>query len=261
MRAVAVDWSGARDPAVQRRAIWVAEADDGRLRALTAGRTRLETAAHLLTIAGPATDTVVGLDFSFGFPEWWAHAHDAAVGPEMWRVTADRGEGWLAACAPPFWGRAGCPRPPAAGPAYRRTELGGTPRPKSIFQIGGAGQVGTGSIRGMPVLIGLQRAGLPIWPFDEWPATGPVVVEAYPRWCTGPVVKSRAAARAAYLTSRWPGVSGSLLDRATASEDAFDAACTALTLSLAAAPDEVSDAVDTIEGRVFDPRLHTVRRG
>lgn len=261
MRAVAVDWSGARDPAVQRRAIWVAEADDGTLRTLTAGRTRQETLTHLLTVAGAVTDTVIGLDFSFGFPEWWAHAHGAAGGPDMWRVTADRGEGWLDACAPPFWGRAGRPRPAAAGPAYRRTELGAAPRPKSIFQIGGAGQVGTGSIRGMPGLAELQRAGLPIWPFDPWPAAGPVVVEAYPRWCTGPVVKSRTGARAAHLTARWPAVTGTLLDRATASEDAFDAACTALTLSLSAAPAEVCDTLDRIEGRVFDPRLHTVRPG
>lgn len=261
MRAVAVDWSGARDPAVQRRAIWVAEADDGRLRTLTAGRTREETVAHLLNLAGTAADSVIGLDFSFGFPEWWAHAHDAAGGPDMWRVAADDGEGWLADCAPPFWGRAGRPLPPTAGPQYRRTELGATPRPKSIFQIGGAGQVGTGSIRGMPALIELQRAGLPIWPFDSWPAAGPVVVEAYPRWCTGPVVKSRAGARAAHLSAHWPAVTGSRLERAIASEDAFDAACTALTLSLAAAPGEVCDARDRIEGRVFDPRLHTVRPG
>lgn len=261
MRAVAVDWSGARDPAIQRRAIWAAEAVGGRLRTLTAGRTRQETVAHLLTIAGSASDMVIGLDFSFGFPEWWARAHGAAGGPEMWRVTADRGEGWLAACAPPFWGRAGRPRPPAAGPAYRRTELGATPRPKSIFQIGGAGQVGTGSIRGMPALAELRRAGLPIWPFDPWPAAGPVVVEAYPRWCTGPVVKSRSSARAAHLASHWPAVAGSLLDRATASEDAFDAACTALSLSLAGAPAETCDTQDGIEGRVFDPRLHTIRPG
>ena len=42
------------------------------------------------------------------------------------------------------------------------------------FQIGGAGAVGTGSIRGMPHLLTLARNGFGIWPFSEgWPRLEP----------------------------------------------------------------------------------------
>ena len=37
-------------------------------------------------------------------------------------------------------------------------------RPKSTFQIGGAGAVGTGSLRGMPHLLTLREAGCAVWP-------------------------------------------------------------------------------------------------
>ena len=39
--------------------------------------------------------------------------------------------------------------------------------PKSVFQIGGAGSVGTASLRGMPVLQRLREAGFAVWPFDR----------------------------------------------------------------------------------------------
>lgn len=256
MRAIGVDWSGAKAESVQRRTIWVADAEDGRLVGLDAGRTRSQVADAIIALAGSQSDAVVGLDFSFGFPAWWAEVHGAATGPDMWAVAAVRGEEWLAGCAPPFWGRPGRRRPDAGRPAFRRTEVvtpPGWPRPKSIFQIGGAGQVGTGSIRGMPILRRVRTAGVAVWPFDSVPPSGTVVVEAYPRWCTGPVVKSRAADRAAYLARRWPSVTGPHADAAIASEDAFDAMCTALTLSLSHRPNEELDRVDRVEGRVIVP--------
>ncbi|GAC1479313.1 MAG: hypothetical protein NVS1B12_16460 [Acidimicrobiales bacterium] len=254
MRALGVDWSGARDPSVQRRTIWVAEAEDGHLLGLSAGRTREEVADVVIGVAGSAE--MVGLDFSFGFPAWWAEAHHAETGPDMWDVAVADGEDWLARCEPPFWGRPRRPRPDAAGPALRRTELATPPgwsRPKSIFQIGGAGQVGTGSIRGMAVLRRIRDAGLAVWPFDPVPGSGVVVVEAYPRWCTGPVVKSRGADRAAFLARMWPAVTGSLRTAAIGSEDAFDAACTALTLSRSQRPETTLDRLDRIEGLVIVP--------
>lgn len=80
----------------------------------------------------------------------------------------------------------------------RRTDreapaIGGI-RPKSVFQIGGAGAVGTGSLRGMPILKRLRDAGFAVWPFDapRWPC----VVEIYPRLLTGAVNKGSAGARA-----------------------------------------------------------------
>jgi hypothetical protein len=261
VRAVALDWSGAADPLIQRRRIWVAEAEDGRLLSLSAGRTRVEAVDHLLGILEWGEATVAGLDFAFGFPEWWTRAAGATDGPTLWGVAAESGEAWLGACAPPFWGRPGRPRPPV-GPdqEWRRTERqipAGARRPKSVFQIGGAGAVGTGSIRGMPQLSRLHDAGVAVWPFDDWPASGPVVAEVYPRWCTGPVNKSDPAQRAAHLARSWPGLHRAHREAATASDDAFDAACSALVLSLARPPTVGLDAIDRIEGRVLpiDPGL------
>ena len=255
VRAVALDWSGAADPLTQRRRIWVAVAEDGRLVSLTAGRTRLEAVDHLLGILERGEATVAGLDFAFGFPEWWSRATGATDGPSLWGVAAEFGEEWLAACAPPFWGRPGRPRPPV-GPdqEWRRTERQlppGARRPKSVFQIGGAGAVGTGSIRGMPQLSRLHAAGVAVWPFDDWPAGGPVVAEVYPRWCTGPVNKSDPTQRAAHLARCWPGLCPAHREAAIASDDAFDAACAALVLSRALPPTVGLDAIDRIEGRVL----------
>ena len=44
MRALAVDWSGARSLSTQRRGIWLADAEDGVLRAVVSGLTRAEAA-------------------------------------------------------------------------------------------------------------------------------------------------------------------------------------------------------------------------
>jgi len=95
--------------------------------------------------------------------------------------TATReGEDWLAECAPPFWGRPGRPRPVLAE-HLRRAEkaisVAGI-SPKSVFQVGGAGAVGTGSVRGMPYLPQLRQAGFSIWPFD--PASPWTVLESTP---------------------------------------------------------------------------------
>ncbi len=103
-------------------------------------------------------------------------------------------------------------------------------RPKSSFQIGGAGSVGTGSLRGFPALARLQDAGYAIWPFDA-PARTPVAVEIWPRALTGPVVKSSATARAAYLDHHLPELPTPWRDSAADSEDAFDAAISAVVMS------------------------------
>jgi len=259
VRVLAVDWSGAAEPSAQRRAIFVAEAVDGELVALTAGRTRDETVDHLLDALERDPAGLVGLDFAFGFPAWWACAQGAAGGPDVWELAARQGEQWLAAGAPPFWGRRGRRRPAVdagRGP-WRRTELELRAlglRPTSVFQIGGAGAVGTGSVRGMPALRRVRHAGVAVWPFDPWPARGrPAAAEVYPRWCTGPVVKSRASERAAHLGRAWPDVRPELAAVAAASEDAFDAACTALRLSGSRPPGHRIDAVDRLEGRVLPP--------
>ncbi len=101
--------------------------------------------------------------------------------------------------------------------------------PKSVFQIGGAGTVGTGSIRGIPLLRQLRAGGFGIWPFD--PPSAFQVVELYPRLMTGPVHKRNATARADYLDAcRWP-LQPAHAQSMRHSEDAFDAGISALALA------------------------------
>ena len=161
-RVIAVDWSGAKTGAKSR--IWLAEVCDGRLTRLESGRTRQELVKHLIAEAARDADLVVGLDFAFSFPHWFAKREDATSVEECWTLVAEKGEDWLRKCPPPFWGKPGKPKPdlPEDG-HYRRTERCAAraegANPKSVFQIGGAGAVGTGSIRGMPHLAHLAAKG------------------------------------------------------------------------------------------------------
>jgi hypothetical protein len=112
-------------------------------------------------------------------------------------------ETWLADPQPPFWRT----RKPAGQAGFRRTELECGGRPKSVFQLVGAGQVGTGSLRGMPFLPRL-RERFAIWPFDE--PRLPLLVEIYPRLHLDGSEQyesehARDAAAAALAMSRWPG--------------------------------------------------------
>jgi hypothetical protein len=253
---VAVDWSGRVSG--ERRHLWTAEADPGALVRLEAGRTRAEVVDELVARVDDPCGVVVGFDFSFSLPGWFLRERGYADARALWDAAVVDGDAWLRDCEPPFWGRPGRPRPDL--PAHlRRTEaslaaVGGI-RPKSSFQIGGAGSVGTGSVRGFPALARLQDAGFAIWPFDA-PAPPPVALEIWPRAFTGPVVKSDAAARATHLEAAHPHVSGALRDAAVASEDAFDAAVSAIVMShhesqLRALP--AIDAADREEGWVWSP--------
>ncbi|HET6314904.1 MAG TPA: hypothetical protein VFG86_00495, partial [Chloroflexota bacterium] len=80
------------------------------------------------------------------------------------------------------------------------------------------------------------------------------VLEIYPRLLTGSVVKSSAAARSAYLQRCFP----SLADWEIPSEDAFDAAVSALVMARhadeLAALSPVADAVAQAEGRIWQPQ-------
>ncbi len=87
--------------------------------------------------------------------------------------------------------------------------------------------MGTGSIRGMPMLARLHQAGFHLWPFQA--AELPLVLEIYPRSFTGAVVKSSRDARRSYLQQpRYALLPNSVLAKAAASEDAFDALCSVL---------------------------------
>jgi hypothetical protein len=255
-RALAADWSGAVHGV--RHHLWLAEAtESGRLTRLEACVDRSSLTEHLTL----QRDVVaVGLDFAFSFPGWFLDELDARSGPELWALVAERGEKWLSGCEPPFWGRPGRCRPALGRQAWRRTELA-LPRvngigPKSVFQIGGAGAVGTGSIRGMPVLHRLHQAGARIWPFVDSPGE-PLVIEIYPRLLTGAVRKRSAAERQKLLAERYAKLDPEHVTLAVSSEDAFDAAVSALVMidhvdDLSALPDE-SDPELRLEGRIWHP--------
>jgi predicted nuclease with RNAse H fold len=138
---------------------------------------------------------------------------------------------------------------------FRRTETKDNKTAKSVFQIGGAGAVGTGSIRGMPHLHALSDHGFGIWPFDS--AKSPLVIEIYPRALTGAVTKGRWAERHDLLRRRFASQPPEMLERAAGSEDAFDAAVSALVMAeyqdqIAALTTTTDDAV-AIEGKVWTP--------
>ncbi len=207
--------------------MWLAEARQGHLVSLECGRTREQLVGRVIEIAEEDRETVVGFDFAFSFPRWWCEERSWSQVREVWSAMAREGEGLLSLCEPPLWGRPGRPRPDHDG--YRKTELDGRMgSAKSVFQVGGAGAVGTGSIRGMPFLLALAHAGFGVWPFDL--AGWPRVVEIYPRELTGAVNKSSQSARHAYLKQTFPDLMPEALATAAGSEDAFDAAVSALVM-------------------------------
>ncbi len=253
---IAVDWSGARIGAERR--IWLAEVRAGQLVRLENGRSPADLARELIDTASRVPLLVVGLDFAFSFPDWFLDEHLAVSAHELWKLAEKEGESWLAACEPPFWGRPGRPRPvDARERGYRQAELMLDRRPKSVFQIGGAGSVGTGSLRGMATLNKLHEAGFRIWPFDS-PAH-PIAFEIYPRLLTGPVVKSNADHRKDYFAQRYPSLCAQWGELVAGSEDAFDAAVSALVMSqnecvLASLPD-CQDPLIRREGCIWYPGM------
>ena len=225
---LAVDWSGRATAAGQRRHIFIASWCAGVV-TLECGYTREEVCALLLAAAAQTPDLVVGLDFAFSFPAWWLYEQSCADACALWHLAEKDGERWLHECCEPFWGRPGQPRPrhhhAPRWRGFRHTDraLGA----KSPFQIGGAGAVGTGSIRGMPMLARLHQAGFHLWPFQA--AELPLVLEIYPRLFTEKVVKSSRDARLAHLQQpRYARLASDVLAKAAASEDAFDALCSLL---------------------------------
>src|SRR4051794_9864824 len=116
-RVVAVDWSGDRSAAGQRRKIWAgvwtsgASSSTGNERvALETGRTRAELTEWLITLSRETPRMVVGIDCCFSFPSWFLAEHGCATVFDFWAAVASgRGEEWLhRECEDErFWGVAG----------------------------------------------------------------------------------------------------------------------------------------------------------
>ncbi|WP_157001482.1 hypothetical protein [Paracoccus sp. S4493] len=204
-RIVVLDWSAAGRPTRGADSIWIG--DDRGL--LANPPTRME-AHHLLQgLAEPGTRLLIGADFAFGHPSGLArqitgradalalwdhldaqHSDDARNCSNYRDVAAGLNR---ALDSPVFWGdgrRLPTPDLPRLRPPphpdlkpHRVTETPapGGPRPKSPFQLAGAGAVGAQSLTGIPWLNRLrQRAGTAVWPFQPWQDAELVLAEVYP---------------------------------------------------------------------------------
>jgi hypothetical protein len=205
---------------------------------------------------------VVSIDCCFSFPGWFLEEHGCADMFVFWRkANAGLAEQWLArecdaiARDERFWGKPHKRPEQFCGPGYRRmfrfadydnkiaqalpggdAERAAKMRgitPKSPFQIGGSGSVGTGSLRAMTMLERLHDAGFRIWPLENAAIDArhprPLLVEMYTRLMTGAVAKSNPEARKKYLAAKrktdslYAALGRAVLTKAQGSEDAFDA--------------------------------------
>jgi hypothetical protein len=264
-RLIAIDWSGRIDVAGQRRHIWAAiwtRSEDKVTVQLEAGRTRDEVTEWLIELARETPRMVVSIDCCFSFPGWFLEEHGCVDMFAFWRkVNEGLAEQWLArecdeiARDERFWGKPHKRPEQFCGPGYRRmfrfadydnkiaqalpggdAERAAKMRgitPKSPFQIGGSGSVGTGSLRAMTMLERLHDAGFRVWPLEssaiDAKVARPLVVEMYTRLMTGAVAKSNPAARRKYLAAKrktdapYALLGRAVLAKAQGSEDAFDA--------------------------------------
>jgi len=291
-RIVAVDWSGRVDAAGQRRHIWAGVWSAGKV-TLEAGRTREELVEWLTAMAQETPRMVVSLDCCFSFPAWFLVEHGCATVFEFWRKVADgHGERWLAReCKEVerdvrFWGAPHkrpeefCGEnlhrmlrltdvdnkvtPKLAGEDPLRAAMVKGITPKSPFQIGGSGSVGTGSLRAIPFLLRMLEAGFRVWPFESARLDGakpqPLLVEMYTRLLTGAVKKSNPEARKQYLAARrYKGLTRGVLAKALASEDAFDALVSCMEMvrwqKEFAKLKATNDAVLRLEGITWRPGI------
>jgi hypothetical protein len=258
-RVIAIDWSGAKRNAAKK--IWRAEFREGQPFDLPwNGKNPSEILDYLVRSCGEHRNTVVGIDFAFSFPGWFIADQGCRTAEEMWNRVEGDGERWLKECRNPFWGRPGKknPRRPE-NEQFRKTDrdfLVKGIRPKSVFQIGGAGAVGTGSICGMRLLRQLSCECFSIWPFQ--PNGWPRVIEIWPRVLTGEVHKSDPNARKEYLDTHCHALPTEWKRYAADSEDAFDAIVSAIEMNryvgeLESLQQEI-DPQYSKEGRIWAPR-------
>lgn len=148
---------------------------------------------------------LLGFDFSFSCPRWLLDAlgldwrgfwqmlereiSDSPHTNNRFDIAASLNQCATGSPAP-FWGTpreapflpARKPPPDPARPEFRACEAALRPRPKSTFQLYGAGSVGSQTLLGIPTLERLRRAfdgQLSVWPFE--PAGARIVLaEVYP---------------------------------------------------------------------------------
>lgn len=267
-RVVAVDWSGRRGPD-QKRFIWVAEAVDGELVRLENGRSRSDVVDWLIAEAGRDPNLIVGIDCAFSLPAWYLERRGLTA-KELWVILAEEAltpamkelglANWFEDPEPPFWRKNKAAAGLTPAQEFRRTDAlarAAGAQAKSIFQLVGAGHVGRGSLYGMQAAHQLSANGFNVWPFDR--PDMPFVMEIYPRLFMGTVNKSSPTERARFLESVPMASEFHVL--AAASEDAFDAAISAI--GMAAAIDELPNLPEepdyALEGKMWPQDMRDVR--
>lgn len=208
-RVIVVDWSGrgTRSPArPSRDAIWTGLSEAGR-REESYFRSRSEAEAWLSDRLAEGGRQLLGFDFPMGYPAGFARritGRDDARALHGWLAGRiedgpdNRNNRFEVAAAinarlggnGPFWGRPlATPIPhlspfkaadyPGLGLAEKRRVERENPPAKSVWQLMGAGSVGSQALLGIPVLHRLaQASGARVWPFQP---PGPLTLaEVYP---------------------------------------------------------------------------------
>jgi hypothetical protein len=224
-RIVVVDRSANSTPKRGRDSIWIAVRDSSGV-ALSNPSTRLEAEVILTDLLVADARTLVGVDFSLGFPAGTAGCLGlegpswASMAAELGRLVDDDSRNRnnrfevashlnarMGGAPGPFWG---CPPkvasasltttkpPPGALAEWRIVESALRERghrPFSSWQLLGAGAVGSQSLLGIPTIMRLrERLGgrLAVWPFE--PIDSAIVVaEVWPSLL--PLDPTRASVR------------------------------------------------------------------
>lgn len=196
-RFIAIDWTGAKGE--RHAAIAVAECTSGDAAPMLVRPghrwSRGEVLDWIAAIAQRGERALIGFDFSFSLPfadagrffpgdasspadarVLWAEV-DAVAGTDPHLeahtyIAHRRRHFWLGAAD---GDKAAHARLRAVEQVWAAKKRGA---PSSVFALVGAAQCGKASLSGMRLL---HRLGLPVWPFDPLPATGPCLVEIYCR--------------------------------------------------------------------------------
>ncbi len=209
---VIVDWSGGNDrgKSPKKDAIWAGIAREGRSVATVYLRNRQVAEAFLGDLLSAETAAgrrvLAGFDFPFGYPEGVAQKITGQADPfALWHWLESRIEdapksnnrwqiaGEMNAFFPgvgPFWGNGskqdvdGLPRKGRAREGHGQPEWREVERLAkgtfSVWQLSGAGAVGSQVLMGLPVLERLRRRFSPsVWPFEA-PDNAIVLAEIWP---------------------------------------------------------------------------------
>lgn len=219
-----VDWSGGNDRGAtpKKDAIWAALVREGRAGEPIYLRNRQVAEAWLRDVLkeeqGAGRRVLAGFDFPFGYPagvaaritgrpdpfalwDWLeARIEDSPKANNRWQLAAEMNARFPG--TGPFWGNGG--KMDVAGLPRRGREREGHGAPElreveriakgtfSVWQLAGAGAVGSQVLMGLPVLNRLRRRfGASVWPFDP-PRGSVVMAEIWPS-LLAPEVRAQCA--------------------------------------------------------------------